>query len=249
MCVKEGTLQAYLDGELDADTRAGIAAHLSDCERCRARAAAAAERHARVAEVMPRRLADADPAPAAAALARFRERLAATGHAGVYVGGPPRSWRFSPVLGASLAAGVLSGVAIAALLSGHATRHPARGLVAGTQTAGTPVATQSQDRPLPVTPVPAKPDRAPIHGPSPRSRAFRHRPAINQYFLLTTDVNPPEIGIVVRIKVPLSMVTTRPATLPADAADPQLEADVLVGQDGRPRAIRFVNQTVTPGGK
>jgi len=59
MCIKQGTLQAYLDGELAGREADRVAAHLAECPRCRARAerleadrrlvAAALDRHLRYA--------------------------------------------------------------------------------------------------------------------------------------------------------------------------------------------------------
>ncbi len=70
------------------------------------------------------------------------------------------------------------------------------------------------------------------------------------FFVLTADAVPPEMGIIVRVKVPLSILAGVPSTAVAVGVEPaEVEADVLVGQDGRPHAIRFVSQTPPIGGK
>ena len=76
----------------------------------------------------------------------------------------------------------------------------------------------------------------------------RRGPAQSAVFLLTADAMPPELGVVVRVKVPLSLLTGDPGPM-FGADEPAIDADVLVGQDGRPRAIRFINQPPTTGGK
>jgi len=249
MCIRKGALQAYLDGELEPEEREAVVAHLDVCEGCRARAAVAAGRHARVSTFMADRVPDANHDLTMAALARFRERMATMRAGGVRAGERALAPRFAPVLAA---AGVLAVVAIGFLLGGRLTRQPpANDRLAATGNVAAPVA-KSAESPAPAALISTGADRTTAPGASRRLHPVRRRAESNPYFLLTPDVGPPEMGIVVRVRMRLSMLTAVAGPVPADAAEPEVEADVLVGQDGRARAVRFVNQILTrptPGGK
>lgn len=78
MHTSEGTLRAYLDGELDAKLCAAVAAHLRECGACRRQVESLASRASvtsqRLQAIAPR---GAElPVPAPVALARLRARLA-----------------------------------------------------------------------------------------------------------------------------------------------------------------------------
>jgi len=249
MCIRKGALQAYLDGELEPEEREAVVAHLDVCEGCRARAAAAAGRHARVSTFMSARVLDANHDSTTVALARFRERMATMRAGGVRVGERVSTPRVAAVL---VAAGVLAIVAIGFLLGERPTRQPpANDRLAATENRAAPVAT-SAERPATAALISTGADRTSAPGASRRPHPVRRRTESNPYLLLTPDVGPPEMGIVVRVRMRLSMLTAIAGPVPADAAEPEVEADVLVGQDGRARAVRFVNQIVArpaPGGK
>jgi hypothetical protein len=73
----EGTLQALLDGELDAPDRAAAEAHLAACAECAGELRALSALEERLGALLGQ--ADA-PAPVAQAQMRFRSRRAAAGH-------------------------------------------------------------------------------------------------------------------------------------------------------------------------
>ena len=50
-----------------------------------------------------------------------------------------------------------------------------------------------------------------------------------------------ESGQIVRIDVPVASLPAYGVPLIPDAATREIEADVLIGQDGQPRAIRLVS--------
>lgn len=249
MCIKEGTLQAYLDGELGPSDRESLAAHISACGRCRIRADAAAARHARVGTLLRSDASDLDRESTMAALARFREVAAATRHDNEVGVEPSWALRFVAVLAVATALVV---IAVGLLVSGRQTPPQPAGRVPITaQTVTRQVPPASPERPAPVArvaPVADAHSRAAIAKVHRQPAALR-RADSSPYFLLTSDTTLPEVGMIVRITLPLSMVATEPLMLPADAANSLVEADVLVGQDGRARAIRFVNHAMTPGGK
>jgi hypothetical protein len=63
---------------------------------------------------------------------------------------------------------------------------------------------------------------------------------------LPTAAGLPELesGRVVRVELPMAMLPAYGIDVGPDDAARVVEADVLVGQDGQPRGIRFVNADV-----
>jgi hypothetical protein len=49
-----------------------------------------------------------------------------------------------------------------------------------------------------------------------------------------------ESGEIVRLDMPVTSLPNYGVQMPADAASASVQADLLVGQDGQPRAIRLV---------
>jgi len=58
-----------------------------------------------------------------------------------------------------------------------------------------------------------------------------------------------ESGRIVRVELPLASLPAYGVEIVADAARTPIEADLLVGQDGQPRAIRLVTPSAEPGSK
>ncbi len=78
MHTNEGTLRAYLDGELDERVGAGVAAHLRECAACRRRLESLASRASASSQhlqALAPRVAEL-PAPAPVALSRLHQHLA-----------------------------------------------------------------------------------------------------------------------------------------------------------------------------
>jgi hypothetical protein len=70
-----------------------------------------------------------------------------------------------------------------------------------------------------------------------------------RYVLISNDVRPPDMGMVVRMKLPLSVLAAGSGDADGNGTFGEILADVLVGQDGRPYAVRLVSNTRTPGRK
>ncbi len=251
MCLAEDAVQAYVDGEMEPAQRDDLTRHVAGCERCRARVTAAAGRHARVDAMLRHLAAGADAQPTTGALARFRARVAAAdGPAGGRTR-PALPFRTSPALGA-LATTVSLALILCAvyLFRPSPPARPAReapGRQAGAASGGaTP-----RVAPLPAAAVGTPPiSRAPAPVRGIRSHGPRLLPrATDEYYLVTEDATPVEMGMVVRVRMRLSALTRGAVVESHAAAEPEVEADVLVGEDGRARAVRFVNQTQTTGGK
>lgn len=58
---------------------------------------------------------------------------------------------------------------------------------------------------------------------------------------------PLESGVIVRVEVPVSALPKYGVEVIADTSKTGIQADLLVGQDGQPRAIRFVTGEVSAG--
>ena len=258
MCLTDGVLRAYFDGELPAAERTQVAEHVTACEQCRQLAETIEGCRARVTAIF-QEAAPAACTTAPVALTRFHARIAEAERSS------QRRFEWKRACfagGAVLAAGVIFGVAIGrpglsgVRSSGSAVERPS----------GEPAAIASvpdtTDRPAAV-PAPAvisapmvaqaAPPLARRIAASPSPLARRPRaaalPQVDPYLMLTEDASRPEMGMVVRVRLPLSALTTIGELPPNARTSPETEADVLVGQDGRARAIRFVSQTLTPGRK
>lgn len=79
-------------------------------------------------------------------------------------------------------------------------------------------------------------NRSPIAGQVTRQKA---EPELT-YFLPLDDYEPIEMGVVVRVQLPESLFGSPGMPLAADQSGESIEADILIGEDGSARAIRFV---------
>jgi hypothetical protein len=237
MCT-EGTLQAYVDGELEPAERDAMVGHLAACERCRGQAAVAAQRRDRVAGLIAALGPDgaADPEHAMSALARFHARVSARPARARLRGLAPRMWATA---GALIAAAICIAATLHVISGARAPASPSR--------AAFPAA--------PCAPVQSSPDPAPIRAqadnpsaverptrPSARRTVRRTTPA-GRYVLISHDVRPPDMGMVVRMQLPLSVLARSSGDADGNGMFGEILADVIVGQDGRPYAIRLVSRT------
>jgi anti-sigma factor RsiW len=237
MC-KEDTLQAYVDGELEPAERDAMVEHLAVCERCRGQAAVAARRRDRVGSLIAALGSDgaADLDHARSALARFHARVSAQPTRAGLRGLAPRTWATTGAL-------ITAAICIAATLYVISGARPP----AASRRAAFPAAPQA--------PVQTAPDAAPIRAqvsipsaverparPSVRRTVRRATPA-GRYVLISNDVRPPDMGMVVRMQLPLSVLARGSGDADGNGMFGEILADVLVGQDGRPYAIRLVSRT------
>jgi len=203
-CLDEGTLQAYLDNELTEDRMARAAGHLAVCEGCH-------ERLGRREASLGRVKAWLDTLSPEAPLERGE---------GIRRIAPKRSgvrWRW-------VAAG-FAGAAAAAIplfFAGAPSIKPER----------TP-ARKIEDPRIAVAAAPVAPEPA-------RTATVRKRPDVRHRkeappndFIAFDDADPIQIGMVVRVMLP---VTDAYLT----GGPPEAAAEVVIGEDGRPRAFRFL---------
>lgn len=93
--------------------------------------------------------------------------------------------------------------------------------------------------PLPATPAPSVIVAARPLRPKP-VRAPLKREIVTNFIPVMVDPDPFERGRLVRVKLPRSALTAFGLPLNEDRSDERIQADVLVGEDGLARAIRFV---------
>jgi anti-sigma factor RsiW len=203
-CLREGTLQSYLDGELAEGEMRPAAAHLEVCAGCRDRLAALEAANRRVSDLLGL-LAEGGQVPVPALTA------------------PATAW---PRM--RWAAAILLPVAAAALL--WLTR-------------------SYQPVPPPPAPtakvVPETPRQAVVSTPAtaalrPRTHRVRKTERVSTDAgldgFVQLDTAPFQTGMVVRVMLPPPDAVLMPPSSDAEL----VAADLLIGEDGRARAIRFV---------
>jgi hypothetical protein len=72
---------------------------------------------------------------------------------------------------------------------------------------------------------------------------------VERYVLSGDEIAAPDMGMVVRVKVPVSFPAIGNAVSDSGRLYQEIEADVLVTQDGRPYAIWLIQDSRTPGRK
>ena len=243
--------------EMSAASAARLAAHLEQCAGCAARFA-----RERQLTTALKAMTEAEPPSARAAaieaqlLLAFAERQAAVSRQQT----PSRSVFAMPAARMGLAAAAVLVVAVA-VWQGAARRPssdeaPPEPTLAPANQAAPPLATagsvaSSDGR------NPSLSAGAPARGelrPSRVSRKPGPRPVpagdngVLRFVTLPTAIGLPalESGRIVRVELPTAMLPAYGLDVTPDPAASAVEADVLVGQDGQPRAIRFVTVDSDP---
>lgn len=233
-CPKEENLQAYLDGELTAEASEAVRAHLIACSHC----AEAAQEMERAFAVIDSALAAElpDSVPTARLWARIEfarvEKVA------------PKftlAWLWNWKL-AALAAALLLALAILLFRSANKRDHD--------EWAGLPAPITTPDPHI--TPPTPPPDRVVVQQSlKPRKRTPRRRVptgnaeeaeiATRFYSLVENDAPAPlESGRVVRVEVPAATLVPFGLSITTEALTQPVQADLIIGQDGLARAIRFL---------
>lgn len=234
-CLKEENLQAYLDGELAAGDSDAMRTHLAACKHCTATAQEMEKVFAAIGGALAAEL------PGTAPTARLRARIEATlaEKATPKISPAQPLWRFGLV-----AASVLI---VAGLIGWFAfgTRSAKPRQQARTETP-TPSATPE---PQP-SPVLAREEAS--QPATPRSqRRVRHRAidnnseeseVVTQFFPLREgeDLTALDSMRLVRVELPGSALSEVGLPVAFEAANTSVKADVVLGDDGLARAIRFV---------
>jgi hypothetical protein len=125
-----------------------------------------------------------------------------------------------------------SGVAVSAGIPGPAA----------TPATETPATATPPERPARTRLEPAVAPRQSAPGQSTLRTARTRESDVLRFVALPTAIGLPPIesGHIVRVEVPTAMLPAYGIDVAPDSGAGMVEADVLVGQDGQPRAIRFV---------
>jgi hypothetical protein len=206
-CLDEGTLQAYLDSELPEARIRRAADHLEGCAHCRERLArleaAMACVNVCLNALAPEGL-DAQPLAHGAIV-----KVASKTRGG--------RWRWAAV---GLAAALAAPVALL-FTNAHAAKKKAR----------------SPEPPAPLVslqgPASPQPHRTvAVRKRLPAARKTKPQSTL-EGFVALDDADPIQMGIVVRVMVPVSDASM-------SGGVKEIAADLMIGDDGRARAIRFV---------
>jgi len=243
--------------ETDIAAASRASAHLEQCAGCAARFA----RERQLTTALKAMAGAAPASPRAAAieaqlLGAFAERPAAASPKVP----AKRIVLATPAARAWLAAAAVL-VAAAAVWQGTARWRPAGETVpapaqdaATRTTAAPPMAGSDSREPAPVAlrttdapaPAVATSDRS-LRTPAPPAAADGEDDVL-RFVTLPTAIGLPtlESGRIVRVELQAAMLPAYGLDVTPGLAAGMVEADVLVGQDGQPRAIRFVTRDTTP---
>lgn len=239
-CLQEDVLQSYLDGELAMETNDGVVAHLAECASCATRAREAEQTLMAIVSVVESELPEMIPT------ARLRARIEfalAEKAAPKFKLAALLNWKLAAVAAGVLL--VLSAMAIFWQLAGKPQREERAVLP-------TPVSTPGSQTTLPMpTEPPNDRDRVAAQQPEKLPQRVRHRASRNrseeaevvtEFFSLREgeDLAALESVRMVRVELPGSAFSEVGLLVDRETANEPVKADVLLGQDGLARAIRFI---------
>jgi hypothetical protein len=229
-CLKEATLQAYHDAELPVEARRVVHLHLTGCARCSALAGRIEKQLAVIGAVLP--TDSSQGVPTIRLEARIHDAL--TGPITTNRSLMESVWPVAWPLG-WLAASAL-------VIVGFMTSHPTERRVVST-----PQVRVAEALPGETSVLPAPPESAAKLAPASR----RHRARLNsnagtaeavtQFFALRDLDDMPTDGLrLIRIELPKSAMSEIGLAIDPELANTPIKADVILGEDGLARAIRFV---------
>jgi hypothetical protein len=231
---------------LDATARDQGLIHTEVCERCAARLAEERALLASVRAVVAEMAGEEPPARVdAALLAAFRAQAAATA-AGALIPAPSRAGRWSSWKLAAVAAGILMLISALAIFWGSGNSHkPQR-----EERAVGPTPDASPPSPKQAEP-PGGSDRVVAGEPKNLPKSVRHRAPVNRsdeaevvtrFFPLREgeDFTALDSMQLVRVELPGSALSEVGLPIDPETVNEPVKADVVLGQDGLARAIRFV---------
>jgi len=243
-CLQEGNLQEYLDGELTAEASEAVRAHLAACARCAATVRGMEQAFTAISAAVEGELPDAVPT------ARLRARIesALAEKAAPEPSWAQLFWRFGAI---AAAMPVIAGALGWFVLRTHSgsTPKPVPQARAG---APAPTVTPSEQTPSTMPPALGRgPEAAGQPATSrPRQRVRRRASGnsldeaevVTEFFPLREgeDVSALENVRLVRVELPSSALGEVGLPFDPQTANGPVKADVVLGEDGLARAIRFV---------
>jgi hypothetical protein len=222
-CRPDGVLRAFLDRELPVEELARLSAHLEQCARCSGRCRELQARGERVMELVGALAEPAADVPVArlprVPLAMPRPHVGRPHLARPHVG----RW-------VAAAAALAAGWAALTLLTPKPVQAPLETHVQAPRAAQMATETAADTPQVADVPAPSQPlrVRAPNRlTPRPLRRTFppAAAPRATLAGFVALDDDPIDAGVVMRVAL----------------AEGQMQADVIYSSDGRPRAIRLVN--------
>jgi hypothetical protein len=234
------------DSLLDATARDQGLIHTEVCSRCAARLAEERTLVARLRAVVAEMAGEEPPARVdAALLAAFRAQAVATA-TGAVIPAPSRARRWSSWKLAAVAAGILMLISAMAIFWGSESSHkPQREERAVAPTPGASPTSPKQAEP------PVSPDQAAVEQPKNLPKRTRRRASVSssdeaevvtRFFPLREgeDLTTLESLQFVRVELPGSALSEVGLPIDPETVNEPVKADVVLGQDGLARAIRFV---------
>lgn len=229
-CPQAEIWQAYLDGELAAEAGAAVRVHLTDCSRC----AEAVREMQQALTAMNQALTTTwpDVVPTARLRARIASALAEqTAPKAAWAQWPgPFGWAATVLLLAGIAGWIWRATPPLQPPQPAHDEKPALALL--------------PKPPATFSPVSARPPLRPRHPVRQRTRGDHAEKAevVTQFFPLREgeDLAAAETMRLVRVELPGSALAEVGWPMPLEAAQTPVKADVLLGEDGLARAIRFV---------
>ncbi|MBO0859353.1 MAG: hypothetical protein J2P21_12905 [Chloracidobacterium sp.] len=225
---------------LDEATCEQSSVHAEECERCAARLAKERALLARVRAVVEEMGVEEPPARVdAALLAAFRAQAAATVSSTLF-SAPSRARHWSNWRLAAVAAGILILISM---------------MVVFWRSAGSHKPQREEQAVEPAAPKPVEPsvshDRIAVEQPKNEPKRARHRKTVNnpddaevvtEFFPLREgeDITALDSLQVVRVELPGSALGEVGLPVDPETMNEPVKADVVLGQDGLARAIRFV---------
>lgn len=239
-CLTEENLQSYLDGELSAEAGETARAHLAACPRCAAAAREVEQAFAAIGLTIGAALPDAVPT----ARLRARVEAALADRAAPKLSWAQLFWRFGAVAALGLIFAGVTGWFVSGIRSARSPRSDRPALT------GLPAPPVTPEPPSPSPPTLERDSVAVRPHPRPRrrvrQRAFENSSeeaeVVTRFFPLREgeDFTALESMRLVRVELPGSALGEVGLPAALDAASTPVKADVVLGDDGLARAIRFV---------
>jgi Putative zinc-finger len=239
-CLTEENLQAYLDGELTAAAGGAARAHLAACPRCAAAARGMEQAFAKIGLMID--AASPDAVPTVRLRARIEAALAE--QAEPKLSWAQLLWRFGVVAALVLIFAGVTGWFVTGMRSARSPQSDRPALT------GLPASPMTPEPPAPLPPTLERESVAVRPHPRPRrrvrQRAFENgseeAEVVTRFFPLREgeDFTALESMRLVRVELPGSALGEVGLPAALDAASTPVKADVVLGDDGLARTIRFV---------
>lgn len=233
-CPKEEKLQAFIDGELTAESGESVRSHLPECLRC----TEIVQDLTRASFIIAKAFAAELPELAPTARLRAKIESELTEHS------LPRFRWFSLLRRfrwAGVALLLLAGIIGLRLMTKPVVDLPKEAQRLPSSLRPELVQNENTEPPKKIKSMPVSTRRTPVPRKIHRSQPSLHETPMPFYSLVAEDeIAPLESGRIVRIEVPAATLVKLGIPLSDATLTQPMQADLLLGQDGLARAIRFL---------